>query len=638
MKVLTLFFIDEVKKYRVYDNSDEGTKGEYAAIFEEEYDRAISERLSVLEGEGIGISPELKKYWEGITAEKTHSGYFAEDKKHKLKDTNGATENDTPAYDLILKNKEQLLSLSEPVRFIFSHSALREGWDNPNVFVLCPLKKPDAGNEVTRRQEVGRGLRLCVNQSGDRQDDPATVHDINILTVVANEEFSTYVNGLQKEIMEACARRPVLADANFFKNKVLKAEIEVKKTVVENGQKVEKTVKEVIKHQISETEAKAINKWLYKNDFVDENDNILPAWREARDAGTIPDLPPTLESLKPFAEEVKTLVDSVRDPNAAKKFIQPNRPKPLTTNKNFAKDEFKELWKRINHKAAYTVEFSGDELIRKAIDALDRQIDIPKLTYTVKKATQTAGNAFAAGVHESHKVDEHYTDTGVKYDLIGKVAEGTVLTRKTVRAILAGMRKFRFDQFKNNPEKFIAEAIRIINEQKATMIVEHIKYHILEDTYSSDIFTKNQMILPAFMTPIREDGKLLQKHIYDYITTDSTVERNFAKDLDNSNEVVVYAKLPGGFAIPTPVGSYNPDWAIAFQEGKVKHMYFVAETKGTLEDMKLKGIEKAKIECAGKFFSALGTKGVQYHVTYRKVATYADLMNMANSDVPNTES
>ena len=545
VKVLTLFFIDEVKKYRVYDNSDEGTKGEYAAMFEEEYSRAIRERLSVLEGEGIGISPELKKYWEGITAEKTHSGYFAEDKKHKLKDTNGATENDTPAYDLILKNKEQLLSLSEPVRFIFSHSALREGWDNPNVFVLCPLKKPDAGNEVARRQEVGRGLRLCVDQSGDRQDDPATVHDVNILTVVANEEFSAYVNGLQSEIMAACARRPVLADANFFKNKVLKAEVEVKKTVVENGQKVEKTVKETIKHQITETEAKAINKWLYKNDFVDDNDNILPAWREARDAGTIPDLPPTLESLKPFVEEVKTLVDSVRDPNAAKKFIQPNRPKPLTTNKNFAKSEFKELWNRINHKAAYTVEFSSDELIKKAIEALDRQIDIPKLTYTVKKATQTAGNAFAAGAHESHKVDEHYTDTGVKYDLIGKVAEGTVLTRKTVLAILAGMQKFRFDQFKNNPEKFIAEVIRIINEQKATMIVEQIKYHILEDTYSSDIFTKNQMILPAFMTPIRDDGKPLQKHIYDYITTDSTVERNFAKDLDNSNEVVVYAKLPG---------------------------------------------------------------------------------------------
>jgi type III restriction enzyme len=343
-------------------------------------------------------------------------------------------------------------------------------------------------------------------------------------------------------------------------------------------------------------------------------------------------LPPQLANLTPFAEEVKKLVDSVRDPNAIKKFTETKRPKPLTPNKNFAKDEFKELWKRINHKAAYTVDFSSDELIKKAIEALDRQIDIPKLTYTVKKATQTGGGTFVAGVHESHKVDEHYTDTGLKYDLIGKVAEGTVLTRKTVRDILAGMQKARFDQFKNNPEKFIAEVIRIINEQKATMIVEHIQYHILEDTYSSDIFTKNQMILPAHMTPIRDDGKPLQKHIYDFLTADSTVERNLAKELDNSAEVVVYAKLPGGFTIPTPVGSYNPDWAIAFKEGSVKHVYFVAETKGTLSDMHLKKIEKTKIDCAEKFFLSLGAKDTQYHVTYRQVATYTDLMNMANSD------
>ena len=636
VKVLTLFFIDKVANYRVYADDNEGTSGEYAVMFEEEYKRAIADRLGQLEG--VGIDPALKKYWEGIDAAKTHSGYFAEDKKHRLVDSKDGkeSESDTSAYDLILKNKEQLLSLSEPVRFIFSHSALREGWDNPNVFVMCPLKKPDSGNDVARRQEVGRGLRLCVDQNGERQDDPTTVHDINILTVVANEEFSSYVNGLQKEIMEACARRPVLADAGFFKGKILKAEVEVKKTVVENGKPVEKTVQETVKHVVTEVEAKAINKWLYKNDFIDENDNVLPAWREAKDAGTIPELPASLASLKPFTEAVTRLVDSVRDPKALRDFIQPNRPKPLKTNKNFDRAEFKELWKRINHKTAYTVEFSSEELIKKAIDALDRQIDIPKLTYTVKKATQTAGNAFAAGVHESHKVDEHYTDTGVKYDLVGKVAEGTVLTRKTVRDILAGMQKFRFDQFKNNPEKFIAEVIRIINEQKATMIVEHIQYHILEDTYSSDIFTKNQMILPAHMASIRDDGKPLQKHIYDFLTTDSSGEKAFAKELDNSAEVVVYAKLPGGFAIPTPLGSYNPDWAIAFKEGSVKHVYFVAETKGSLSELQLREIEKAKIAYARKFFLSLGTKDAQYHVTYRKVASYHDLMNMANSDVPET--
>ena len=630
VKVLTLFFIDKVANYRVYADDNEGTSGEYAQMFEVEYARAIGERLAQLAG--IGIDPELKKYWESIPATKTHSGYFAEDKKHRLKDSNGATENDTPAYDLILKNKEQLLSLSESVRFIFSHSALREGWDNPNVFVLCPLKKPDAGNNVARRQEVGRGLRLCVNQEGERLDDPATVHDVNILTVVANEAFSTYVNGLQKEITEACARRPVLADVTFFKGKVLKAEVEVKKRVVENGQQVERVVRETAQHQISEVEAKAINKWLYKNDFIDERDNILPAWREARQAETLPELPPTLANLEPFIEEFKALVDSVRDPNAAKKFIQANRPKPLKTNKNFECEAFKELWKRINHKAAYTVEFSSEELIAKAIDALDRQIEIPKLTYTVRRAMQTSGNAFAAEEHEAHYFNEYDLDTGVKYDLIGKVAEGTVLTRKTVQAILAGMQKCCFDQFKNNPEKFIAEAIRIINEQKATMIVEHIQYHILEDTYSSDIFTKNQMILPSLMTSIRDDGKPLQKHIYDFLMTDSSGEKEFAKELDSSADVVVYAKLPGGFAIPTPLGSYNPDWAIAFQQGKVKHLYFVAETKGSLSELQLREIEKAKIACVQKFFLALDTKGTQYHVTYKKVASYHDLMTMASAE------
>ena len=321
----------------------------------------------------------------------------------------------------------------------------------------------------------------------------------------------------------------------------------------------------------------------------------------------------------------------MRDPNAIKKFTESKRPRPLKTNANFAKDEFKELWKRINHKTAYTVEFSSEELIRKAIEALDRQIDIPMLTYTVKKAQQVDGDAFAMVAHESHEVYEHYTETGIKYDLIGKVAEGTILTRKTVRAILSGMKAFRFNQFKYNPEKFIAECVRIINEQKGTMIVEHIQYHILDETYSTDIFTKNQIILPAHMVPIRDDQQLLQKHIYDYLTTDSAGEKNFAKELDNAADVVVYAKLPSGFAIPTPLGSYNPDWAIAFKEGSVKHLYFVAETKGSMSEMQLREIEKTKIACAKKFFVALGEKGTEYHVTYKKVSSYSDLLSAVNS-------
>lgn len=622
IKVLTLFFLDKVANYRVYaDEKDAtGAQGPYAEMFEEEYDRQVKDRLG-----DMFLDPGLKKYWEGISASRTHAGYFAEDKKHRLRDSKDKeSEDDRDAYDLILRDKERLLSLGEPVRFIFSHSALREGWDNPNVFVMCPLKRPETGNNVARRQEVGRGLRLCVDQSGERRDDPATVHDVNVLTVVANEEFSTYVGGLQQEIVDACAHRPLAADADFFKNKILKAEIKV----VVDGKEVEKTEK----HVITETEAKAINKWLYKNDYIDEQDNVLPAWREARDAGKVPELPPALSSLKPFAEEVNRLVDSVRDPNAVKGFTEAKRPKPLSTNANFAKSEFQALWARINHKAAYTVEFDSGELVKRAIDALDREISIPKLTYTVRHGVQTAGNAFAAGVHEAQKVDEHYTDTGVKYDLVGKVAEGTDLTRRTVGAILNGIQPARFAQFGNNPEKFIAEVVRIVNEQKSTMVVQHIRYHILEETYSSDIFTKNQMILPGDMVPIRSDGQLLQKHVYDWLVADSEGEKEFARNLDTSAEVVVYAKLPRGFSIPTPMGGYNPDWAIAFQAGTVKHVFFVAETKGSLSEMKLREIENAKIACAKEYFAALGAKDVNWHVTYRKVASYRNLIDMANSD------
>lgn len=619
IKVLTLFFLDKVANYRVYsDDKDQGgASGIYARIFEEEYSKAVNERLSMLEG--VGIESELKKYWEGINAEKTHAGYFAEDKKHRLVDSkNGESESDTSAYDLILKNKEQLLSLKEPVRFIFSHSALREGWDNPNVFVMCPLKKPDVGQDVARRQEVGRGLRLCVNQDGERQDDPATVHAVNVLTVVANEEFTSYVGGLQKEIMEACSRRPVLADVAFFTGKTLTAAKEVEK----NGF----TLCETVKHVITPIEAKAINKWLYKNDFIDDTDNILPAWREAVDGGTVPELPESLAELKPFAEDLKKLVSAVRDPSVIKSFAQSGRPKQITPNKNFAKDEFKEIWHRINHKAAYTVDFSSEELIQKSIEALDRSLNIPKLTYTVRRAEQTSGG-FTAKTHESHRVDEHFTNTDVRYDLVGKIAEGTTLTRKTVSKILSKIETFRFKQFADNPEKFIAECIRIINEQKASEIVEKIEYHILEETYSSDIFTKNQIVLPSQMSPIRPDGQMLQKHIFDYLAADSAREKEFARDLDTAEEVAVYAKLPGGFSIPTPVGNYNPDWAIAFKAGSVKHVYFVAETKGSMSEMQLREIEKQKIACAKKFFTALEKKDTKYHVTYNKVASYADLLS-----------
>lgn len=618
IKVLTLFFIDKVANYRVYEKDAE-SKGAYAQMFEAAYRDVLNEKLN---DQGFLIDAELKAYWEGISAEKTHAGYFAEDKKHRLVDSKEGkeSESDTSAYDLILKNKEQLLSLEEPVRFIFSHSALREGWDNPNVFVICPLKKPDAGNNAARRQEVGRGLRLCVNQEGERQDDPSSVHAINVLTIVANEEFSAYVGGLQKEIMEACARRPQKADIDFFVGKVLTRSADVTNPNVAE------------KHVITAKEASRINFSLKASGYLDvETDEILPKWREDRasENGVKVEMPGEFYAYK---ESLMVLIDSIYDKSAVKRFTDPKRPKPLKTNKNFTRDEFKELWNRINHKTVYTVDFKSDELIKKAVEALNHELIVPRLTYTVRKATQTKGDLFGAARTETRQVDKAFTETETKYDLIGKVAEGTTLTRRTVRAILSQIEKAVFNQFPDNPEKFIAESVRIINEQKAARIIESIEYHVLDDTYDVDIFTKNQLIAESQKMPLREDGKVLQKHIYDFLMSDSKGEQEFAKQLELSEEIVVYAKLPTGFSIPTPVGSYNPDWAIAFEKNKVKHLFFVAETKGSLSEMQLRPIEQIKIRCAEKHFKALSDANMKYHVTYKKVATYADLLNSAMAE------
>ena len=615
IKVLTLFFIDEVAKYRVYGDDDSGTAGEYAKVFEEEYAALVRQQDDLFTDEA------LKAYWRGISAAETHAGYFAEDRHHRFRDSSEGRrggdggEKDVEAYDLILKNKERLLSLDEKVRFIFSHSALREGWDNPNVFVICPLKKPDVGNAVARRQEIGRGLRLCVNQNGDRQDDPSTVHATNILTIIANEGFADYVSGLQSEIMESCARRPLLADVDFFKDKELKI---TEKVVLESvgGAAVTNTI-----HIITEAEAKAINKWLYKNDYIDENDRIKQEWREAREANAIAELPDSLKQIEDWREQLILLVSSVYDKSAVEKGMRARQPRALEPNANIKKTEFVELWKRINHKTVYTVKFDSAELIEKCIAALNKEICIPKITYTVRTGSQVSGSRIVESKSRVAEMDAKAIESGAKYDLVGKIAAATTLTRKTVAAILQGMLPARFEQFAWNPEKFISECIRIIQEQMGSIFVECIEYKQLDETFDSNIFAADK-IAPELMVPIREDGATLKKHIYDYLLSDSKGERKFAQELDNADEIEVFAKLPSGFKIPTPVGDYNPDWAVCFKKGKVKYMYFVAETKGSLSGMQLRKIEQAKISYAEKHFKALSGGEFKYHV----VTNYADLL------------
>ena len=608
VKVLTLYFIDEVAKYRDYSQPDE--KGEYARIFEEEYNLYLNEVLDLDE------TPYVK-YLKGITAEKTHSGYFSIDKKTKRdvdsdiekRGENAGLSNDVEAYDLILKNKERLLSLDEPVRFIFSHSALREGWDNPNVFVICALKHSD--NTISRRQEVGRGLRLSVNQHGDRMDNPAIVHDVNVLTVVASESYKEFVAALQKDISDSLSARPKVADEAFFTGKVLKTaagDVEVTPQL-----------------------AKQIYKYLLKNDYTDDADCITGAYHDAKKAETLAELPP---ELKPFAAQVYQLIDSVFSASQLPEIGDDRRPKKNPLNANFDKQEFKALWSRINRKAAYSVSFEEAELVQKAVAVLndkDAGLRVTPLQYTIQRGEQAeavtydgikSGEAFKLKATET-EVNRLSVHSAVKYDLIGKLAEGTQLTRRTIAEILKGMNVAVFAQFKTNPESFIAEAVRLINEQKATVIIEHLAYDPVEDKFDLDIFTAG-----LTKQDFSKAGDKLQRHIYDYVLTDSNIERQFVKELDTSSEVVVYAKLPRGFLIPTPVGDYNPDWAISFKEGTVKHVYFVAETKGTMNSMELREIEKTKIKCARKFFDDINKKFAPEQVKYDVVDSFGKLMEL----------
>ena len=611
IKVLSLFFIDEVAKYRDYDQKDE--KGEYARVFDEEYELLKDEYLSEL---GID-NEEYRKYLDGIEAAKTHNGYFSIDRKgcmveptiRRTGELRGHSEDQT-AYDLILKDKERLLSFEEPTRFIFSHSALREGWDNPNVFVMCMLKHSD--NTISRRQEVGRGLRLSVDQNGDRMDHPAVVHDINVLTVVASESYKDFVAGLQKEISETLSSRPRQATEAYFTGKLV---------ATDQGPL-----------EVTAAMAKQIYRYLVKNDYSDDADQIADAYHDAKAAGTLAELP---DKLKPHAEQVFQLIDSVFSDAQLPKVDDGRKPKTNPLNANFEKREFQELWARINRKAVYRVEFNSKELIRKCVSALDGDLRVTPLQYTVQAGVQQDGltdEQLRRG--DGFAVQEKTTEYGnsihsvVRYDLIGKVAENAQLTRETAAAIFSQIQAAVFEQFRKNPEHFISEASRIIAEQKAAMVIERLAYDEVDERYDVDIFTANQ----TGQDFSRATAKL-KNHVYDYAITDSNVEREFVKDLDTSSEVVVYAKLPRGFLIPTPVGDYNPDWAISFKAGSVRHIYFVAETKGTMSTMKLREIEKTKIECARKFFNEISKRIATDRVKYDLVTDYGKLMDLVGRTV-----
>ena len=601
IKVLSLFFIDEVANYREYDAAGQSANGKYARMFEEEYKDVIN-NMQLRMGED-----DYLKYLESIPAAKTHAGYFSVDGKGKMINSKvgrkETTSDDVSAYELIMKNKELLLDRDpkrSPVRFIFSHSALREGWDNPNVFQICTLKQ--SSSDVRKRQEVGRGLRLCVNQDGERMDTNVLgndVHNINVLTVIASESYDSFAKGLQNELAEAVADRPRAVTADLFMGKVIK-----------DNQGNEQVVDSDTAH--------AIYFDMIINGYIDKKGALTDKYYQDKANGDIK----VAEEVSDSAVSVLQIVDSIYDARSMQpENARSNNVELQVNEEKLNSREFKSLWSKINAKSVYVVDFDTDELIRKSISSLDSKLHVSKIYFKVEtgvlediksKDALVAGNSFIKEKSSNYGIAVS-AKSNVKYDLIGKLVDETGLTRKAVVAILQGIRPDIFNQFRDNPEEFILKAAALINDQKATAIIEHITYNVLDEHYGTDVFTD-----PTIKGKLDVNAMKAKKHLYDHIIYDSTNEKNFATELDISDKVAVYVKLPDGFYISTPIGKYNPDWAIAFYEGAVKHIYFVAETKGSLDTLILKDHtstpEKAKIHCAREHFKAISTENVVYDV------------------------
>lgn len=606
IKVLSLFFIDEVSKYKEYEGNV-AKNGIYAQMFEEEYQNIIDHYVGEL-----GDS-EYVRYLKGIEAHQTHAGYFSIDKKsnHFIDgkiDKKEQSSTDIDAYDLIMKNKERLLDRKEPVRFIFSHSALKEGWDNPNVFQICTLKQ--SGAEVRKRQEVGRGLRLAVNQNGERMDATVLgddVHNINVLTVIANESYDAFAKGLQTELAEVITDRPKKVTADLFNGKFIKN--------ADGNNEI-----------ITGDMAGKIYFNMVKNDYVNENGELTDKYYEDKKTDNLV-LP---EEFKESKESIVRILDMIYDvkgmtPEDARK----NDVDIKVNNEALNKKEFQTLWKKINIKSIYAVDFESQELIDKAISALNSKLKVSKLVVNITTGTMNNINSkqdLFDGLAFKTKPDATKTEkitsvaTSIKYDLIGKLVDETGLTRQTIVKILQGIEPAIFDQFKSNPEEFIIKTANLINEQKATLIIQHIAYSKIDGDYVYDtsIFTE-----PTLKGKFGINAMATSKNIYDHLLYDSTIEKDFAEKLEQAKDVVVYVKLPKGFYISTPVGKYNPDWAIAFNQEHIKHIYFVAETKGNMSTLELRDIEKAKIECAKKHFAAISNNK---EVVYDVVSNYDELM------------
>ena len=587
IKVLSLFFIDEVKKYRDYEVED--TKGEYAQIFEEEYRKVVADELGLFD-------EEYRDYIAKYEVESIHKGYFSVDKKGKSVDPKSDREgnsNDANAYDLIMKDKEQLLSFDEPTRFIFSHSALKEGWDNPNVFVICTLKQ--SSSKDSKRQEIGRGLRVCVNKHGMRQDVELLgeeFFDVNSLTVVASESYDDFATNLQTEMLSELSR-------------IVKIELKALSNITLNNK---------------EGKALAINKKLAKilledwqnKGYIGEDGFVTSkALKDIKEKNFV-----APNGFEAHTKELEELLKKASVSATLDKMIGNGKEEQeieLKPNANFDNPAFQDLWSKINAKATYKIEVDSQELQKASIEAINQFLEVSRVKVKITTATQKeelkaqdlSENSMMQNATNSYECVEHELGE-TRYDLVGELERSTALTRKSIVTILAKIAPKKFELFSVNPEAFILRVAKLINQQKAKMLVDGIVYSKTGEQFSSDIFT-----ISNFKYNLSRDTIEVEKHIYDYLKYDSEVEKGFATQMEKG-QVVVYAKLPSNFKIPTPIGEYNPDWAIVFEKTDKKEVYFIAETKGNCDVMQLKGAEDAKIAYAKQYFSALSDDEVVY--------------------------
>lgn len=569
IKVLSLFFLDRVGNYRWYDEDGNAQKGKFALMFEEEYRNAIRKPKYNILFEGVDLE---------TAAEGVHNGYFAIDKKkdasgaERLKESSGEgkTVADEGAYQLIMRDKEKLLSFDSKLKFIFSHSALKEGWDNPNVFQICTLN--ETASTMKKRQEIGRGLRIAVNQSGER------VHgfEVNTLTVMANESYEKFAEQLQKEIELEEGIKFGVVEKHLFANLVI---IDENQNTAPLGFEASGKLWDHLKEK----------------GYIDHKGKVLDTLRSDLKNGTVA-LP---EDFEKHASQITNVLKKV----AGNLNIKNADDKRKVTLKRGVLEgaEFKALWDRIKYKTTFRVEFDTQALIEKCASEIQGNLVVGKARFVYRKAKTEIdrGGVHAESIVESTSVYEA-RDFELP-DLVTYLQNETNLTRRSIVEIVK--RSGRLAEFKNNPQKFIEQVGAIIKHQMQLFIVDGIKYEKIGDEYfyAQELFEENELY--GYLSKNMLESN---KSVYDHVIYDSPVEADFAKSFEVNDEIKVYAKLPDWFKIDTPLGSYNPDWAVLVDVDGKDRLYFVVETKSTLFTDALRPSEQAKIDCGRKHFKALG--------------------------------